>query len=72
MSFPAFRGRVIVATGKLDQFAHADGDLVRRTRDRFPGVKSFEWVDAREAGHLVDYHYSARGTYRRVFGLLRG
>lgn len=71
MAFPAFKGRVIVATGALDQFAHADGDLVSRTRGRFPGAKSFAWVDAVESGHLVNYHFSARGTYRKVFALLR-
>lgn len=71
MSFPAFKGRVIVATGALDQFAHADRDLVQRTKGRFPGVSSFAWIDAKRSGHLVNYHLSAEQTYRKIFALLR-
>ncbi|KAL8798380.1 MAG: hypothetical protein Q9182_006702 [Xanthomendoza sp. 2 TL-2023] len=70
MSFPAFKGKVIVATGDLDSFARADLDVIARTRARFPSASRFEWVNGTESGHLVNYHYSARQTYQKVFALL--
>ncbi|KAL8812468.1 MAG: hypothetical protein Q9200_000997 [Gallowayella weberi] len=70
LSFPAFKGKVIVATGDLDRFARADLDVIPRTRARFPSASRFEWVNATESGHLVNYHYSARQTYQKVFALL--
>ena len=69
-SFPAFEGRVIVATGDLDGFAWADRDVVEDCRAAFPSASSFEWIHALEAGHLVNYHRSAPGTYRKIFQAL--
>ncbi|KAI4108120.1 MAG: hypothetical protein LQ339_002392 [Xanthoria mediterranea] len=71
LSFPAFRGKVIVATGELDSFAHADLDVIARTRGRFPSASSFGWVKGTQSGHLVNYHRSAHQTYQKVFALLR-
>lgn len=71
LSFPAFKGPVIIATGELDQFAFADGDVIQRTRRRFPSASSYNWVNATESGHLVNYHKSAHQTYQKVFKLLK-
>ncbi|KAL8795193.1 MAG: hypothetical protein Q9195_002348 [Heterodermia aff. obscurata] len=70
-SFPAFKGRVIVATGDLDSNAWADKDVVEDARAAFPSASNFEWVHALDAGHLVNYHRSAPGTYRKIFQTLR-
>lgn len=70
LSFNAFQGKVIVATGEFDQIAHADPDVIERTRGRFPSASSFAWVNATRSGHLVNYHFSARETYEKVFALL--
>ncbi|KAI4224447.1 MAG: hypothetical protein L6R36_004645 [Xanthoria steineri] len=70
LSFSAFRGKVIVATGDLDSFAHADLDVIARTRGRFPSASSFDWVNGTQSGHLVNYHRSAHQTYGKVFALL--
>ncbi|CAO1604707.1 hypothetical protein XANCAGTX0491_008249 [Xanthoria calcicola] len=70
LSFSAFRGKVIVATGELDSFAHADLDVIARTRGRFPSASRIDWVNGRQSGHLVNYHRSAHQTYQKVFALL--
>ncbi|KAL8867543.1 MAG: hypothetical protein Q9174_005598 [Haloplaca sp. 1 TL-2023] len=70
LSFPAFEGQVIVATGELDQFAWADPDVVERIRRRFPSASSYDWVNGTQSGHLVNYHESAHETYEKVFALL--
>ncbi|KAL8679426.1 MAG: hypothetical protein Q9186_004303 [Xanthomendoza sp. 1 TL-2023] len=72
MSFSAFKGKVIVATGDLDAGARADGDVIARSRGRFPNASGFHWVNATESGHVANYHFSARQTYQKVFALLGG
>lgn len=67
MSFSAFRGKVMIVTGDLDSAAWADGDVIRRSRSRFPSASKFHWVHARRSGHDVNYHRSAQQTYRNVF-----
>ena len=69
--FPAFQGRVLVVTGDLDEFAWADQDVIEDAKAAFPAASSFDWVHARDAGHMVNYHTSARATFRQVFGKLR-
>ena len=69
-SFPAFNGRVIVATGDLDGTVWADGDVIEDARAAFPLASSFEWIHALESGHLVNYHRSAPNTYQKVFQAL--
>lgn len=70
-SFPAFEGRVIVATGDLDGFAWADGDVIEDARAAFPSASSFNWIHALDSGHLVNYHRSAPETYRKIYQTLR-
>ncbi|KAL8999838.1 MAG: hypothetical protein Q9169_001378 [Polycauliona sp. 2 TL-2023] len=70
LSFPAFKGRVIIATGDSDQFAFADPDVIERIRGRFPSASSYHWVNGTQSGHLVNYHKSAHQTYQKVFALL--
>ncbi|KAL8669745.1 MAG: hypothetical protein Q9168_005673 [Polycauliona sp. 1 TL-2023] len=71
-AFEAFKGRVVVVNGALDFYPHYDPGVVERSRGRFPAAKSFDWVEGEGAGHCLDYHRSARGTYERVFEVLEG
>ncbi|KAL8828042.1 MAG: hypothetical protein Q9170_006770 [Blastenia crenularia] len=71
LSFPAFRGGVMVLTGNLDYFAWLDKDVVRRTRARFPSARSFEWVYAPNVGHDVNFHRAAPKAYREVYERLK-
>ncbi|KAL8656083.1 MAG: hypothetical protein Q9226_002791 [Calogaya cf. arnoldii] len=71
LSFPAFKGQVIIATGEFDYFAFADPDVVERIRGRFPSASSYHWVNGTQSGHLVNYHKSAHQTYQKVFALLK-
>lgn len=70
-SFPAFKGRVIIATGDLDRTAWADGDVIEDARAAFPSASSFDWIHALDSGHIVNYHRSASNTYRKIFQTLR-
>ncbi|KAL8672287.1 MAG: hypothetical protein Q9168_003230 [Polycauliona sp. 1 TL-2023] len=70
LSFPAFKGRIVIATGEFDYFAFADPDVIERTRGRFPFARSYHWVNGTQSGHLVNYHKSAHRTYQKVFTLL--
>lgn len=69
-SFPAFTGRVVVATGDLDGSVWADGDVIADSRATFPRASHFDWIRAKSSGHDINYHRSAPDTYRNIFQTL--
>ena len=71
MSFPAYKGPVLVVTGDLDGAAWADRDVIWRTTRRFPSASKFEWLKVPNTGHSLNWHRSAPQTFKQVHQRLR-
>ena len=65
--FSEFKGKVMIVTGDLDGAAWADGDVIERSKKRFPSAKEYRWIRAKDSGHDVNFHRSAYQTFGKVF-----
>ena len=71
MSFPAYKGRVLVVTGDLDGGAWGDKDVIWRTSRRWPAVSRYEWIRVPRSGHDVNWHRAGPEMFVQVFEKLR-